>query len=133
MTLPSTPDTLAFEVTVKNHADFQVEPKGIINTTVKTYVVDPAASPTANNDARRTQIADYEPNRRRMVVQVIDAAVMICKETPTTSPDASTVAAPGVGRYLPNGLIEYCFYGPDAWWINSVSAATRVTVTKEYC
>lgn len=131
MTAP-TPDALAFEVTVKNWADFQVEPKGIVNTTVKTYTIDPAGA-VGNNDARRTQIAEYEPNRRRMVVMVIDAAVMLCKEPPTQSPEASTVAAPGTGRFLPNSTQEYIFYGPDAWWINSVTAATRVTVTKEYC
>jgi hypothetical protein len=101
---------------------------------VKTYTVDPAAVPTNNNDARRIQIADYEPNRLRLIIQVIDAAVMLCTETPTNSPDTSTLTIPGTGRYLPNAPnLEYVLYGPDAWFINSITAATRVTVTKEYC
>lgn len=119
-------------VTIKNWAD-AAKPPRIANTTVKTYSIDPAG-PAGNNDARRTQIAEYEPNRLRMVIQVIDAPVMLCKEPPPISPDASTIAAPGTGRYLPNSLDnEVVLYGPDAWWVNSVAAATRVTVTKEYC
>lgn len=134
MTMPaSTPDQIPdVAVTIKNWAD-AAKPPRIANTTVKTYVVDPAGVVLSNNDIRRVQIADYEPNRVRMVIQVIDAAVMLCKETPTLSPDVSSVTVPGTGRFLPNGLIEYPLYGPDAWWINSVTAATRVTVTKEYC
>lgn len=133
MTLESTPDQIPdIGVTVKNWDKAPKPTPRITNTTVKTYTIDPAGV-VADNNSRRIQIADYEPNRLRMVIQVIDAAVMLCKETPTNSPDASTVTVPGVGRYLPNGLIEYAFYGPDAWWINSVTAATRVTVTKEYC
>ncbi len=131
MTLPDTPDIPTFDVTIKNWAEAGKPPR-IANTTIKTYIVDPAAVPTGNNDARRVQIADYEPNRYRMVVEVIDAAVMLCKETPTNSPDVSSVTVPGVGRFLPQGLLEREFFGPDAWWINSVTAATRVTVTKEY-
>lgn len=132
MTLESTPDQIPdIKVTIKNWAD-AAKPPRVANTTVKTYTIDPAGV-AADNSARRIQIADYEPNRLRMVIQVIDAAVLLCKEPPTQSPEVSTVAAPGTGRYLPNGLIEYCFYGPDAWFINSVAAATRVTVTKEYC
>ena len=134
MTMPaSTPDQIPdVAVTIKNWAD-AAKPPRIANTTVKTYVVDPAGVVLSNNDIRRVQIADYEPNRVRMVIQVIDAAVMLCKETPTSSPDVSSVTVPGTGRYLPNSITEYILYGPDAWWVNSVTAATRVTVTKEYC
>jgi hypothetical protein len=134
MTLPPvTPDVIPdIHVTIKNWAD-AAKPPRIANTTVKTYTIDPAAAAVNNNDARRIQIADYEPNRLRMVIQVIDSPVMLCKETPPTSPDVSTVAAPGTGRYLPSSTEEYILYGPDAWWINSLTAATRVTVTKEYC
>lgn len=132
MTLQETPDIPTFDVRVKNWAE-SAKPPVVANTTVKTFTIDPAGVLANDDNSRRVQIAEYEPNRLRMVVQVIDAAVMLCKEKPTQSPDVSTVAAPGVGRYLPNGLIEYEFFGPDAWWINSVTAATRVTVTKEYC
>ena len=133
MTLPqSTADVIPdLNVTVKNWAD-AAKPPRIANTTVRTYIVDPAGLP-GNNDARRTQIAEYEPNRLRMVIQVIDASVMLCKETPPTSPDVSSVTVAGTGRYLPNSTQEYVLFGPDAWWINSLAAVTRVTVTKEYC
>ncbi len=132
--MTDTPDVIPdISVTVKNWPDSWAKPPVISRTTVKTYTIDPAASPLDNN-ARRTQIAEYEPNRKRMVIQVIDASVMLCAEVPVESPDTSTVADPGVGRYLPNSLnVEYVLYGPDAWWINSLAAATRVTVTKEYC
>jgi hypothetical protein len=130
---PVTPDQIPdINVTIKNWAD-AAKPPRIANTTVKTYIVDPAAVVVSNNDARRIQIAEYEPNRLRLVIQVIDSSVMLCKETPTNSPDISSVTVPGTGRYLPNSITEYILYGPDAWWINSLAAVTRVTVTKEYC
>lgn len=131
---PSTPDIPAFDVTIKNWSEFNAKPPVVANTTVKTYSIDPAGVAT-NNDSRRTQISDYEPNRLRMVIMVIDSPILLCKEVPPASPDISTAAVPGTGRYLANGLFEYILYGPDAWWINSISggAATRVTVTKEYC
>lgn len=133
MTMPeSTPDILAFEVSIKNWAE-AAKPPRIANTTVKTYTIDPAGA-AGNDDVRRTQISDFEPNRLRMVIQVIDSPVMLCKEKPTQSPDTSTATSGGTGRYLPNSLnVEYVLYGPDAWFINSTAAATRVTVMKEYC
>lgn len=130
MTLPEYPDIPTFDVRIKNWAD-SAKPPVVANTTVKTYTIDPAGA-AGNNDSRRTQIADYEPNRARLVIMVIDSPVMLTKEPPTSSPDTSTTATPGTGRYLPNGLYEYVLYGPDAWWINSLAAITRVTVTKEY-
>jgi hypothetical protein len=132
MTTPeSTPDIPTFDVSIKNWAE-AAKPPRVTNTTVKTYVVDPAGVVTDPN-TRRVQIAEYEPNRLRMVIQVIDAAVVLMKDVPTTSPNPSTTANPGPGRLLPNGAIEYIFYGPDAWWINSEAFISRVTVTKEYC
>jgi hypothetical protein len=129
---PVTPDVVPdISVTIKNWAEMGKPPR-IANTTVSTYTIDPAGDP-ANNDSRRVQISDYEPNRLRMVVMVIDAPVMLCKEPPKTSPDVSSATVAGTGRYLPNSVTEYIFYGPDAWWINSTTGATRVTVTKEYC
>lgn len=131
MTHPNLPDVIPdLNVTIKNWNE-SAKPPRISNTTVNTYTIDPAGA-VGNDGSRRVQIADYEPNRCRMVIEVIDAAVMLTKEKPVTSPDPSTVAVPGTGRYLPQGLLERVFFGPDAWWINAVSAATRVTVTKEY-
>lgn len=131
--LPVTSDIPTWDVSVKNWADM-AKPPEIASTSVHTYTIDPAATPTANNDARRTQIASYEPNRYRMVVTVIDSPVMLVMDTPASSPEPSTVSQTSAGRYLANGLFEYVFYGPDAFYINSITggAASRVTVTKEY-
>jgi len=125
---PVTDDIPNLPVVIKNWSDGYVKPKGISHTVLTTYTLDPA-----NADTRRVQIAAYEPNRKRLVIEVVDAAVMLLTDQPNTSPEASTVAVPGTGRYLPPSVYERVFYGPDVFWLNTVTAATRVTVTKEYC
>jgi hypothetical protein len=68
-----------------------------------------------------------------LVIQVIDVAVTLTNEYPVTSPDTSTASLAPQGLYLPPSLNErYEFFGPDAFWLNSLSAVTRVTVMKEY-
>ena len=125
---PVTPDLPNLPVVIKNWADGYVGPKGISHTVMTTYTLDPA-----NADWKLVQIAAYEPNRRRLVIEVVDAAVMLLTSKPSKSPDPSTVAIPGTGRYLPPSVYEKEFFGPDEMWLNTVTTATRVTVTKEYC
>lgn len=118
-------------VEIKNWAD-PIKPPYVKNTTVRTYVIDPAA---LDRSQRFAQIANFEPRRLRMAVQVIDAPVAMTKEQPLTSPDASSATAAPQGLYLPTNVTSppYEFFGPDEWWINSLATVTRVTVTKEYC
>jgi len=116
-------------VEIKNWAA-PIKPPFVKKTTVKTYIIDPAAA----LNQRTVQICDYEPKRLRMVIQVIDAAVALCLEQPVTSPDTSSATVANTGRYLPpnvNGT-EYELMGPDAFWLNPLATVTRVTVTKEY-
>jgi len=122
------------EVVVKNFSDRDAKPPTVKKTSVRTYIIDPAAVGVNTNQ----QISDYEPRRLRMVIQVIDQPVTLTTEAPVKSPEpALTAAGPAPqGRYLPNSTaFEYIFYGPDAMWLNSItgSTVTRVTVTKEFC
>lgn len=122
-------------VVIKNWAE-SAKPPRVANTTVQTVVIDSAG--VAGGVPRNLQIAVYESNRLRLVVQPLDHDVVLCKAVPVVSPDpAITAGSTPVGRLLPTGaptnFYEYEFYGPDAWWINSMSGgATRVTITKEY-
>jgi hypothetical protein len=108
-----------------------IKPPYVKKTTVKTYIIDP----TAANGAKNASICDYEPTRMRLAIQVIDAAVSLTLDPPTSSPDISTPTIAPQGRYLPPNVAsrEYEFFGPDAMYLNSLAAVTRVTVTKEYC
>jgi hypothetical protein len=103
------------------------------STTVRTYVVDPTG---ATGDGKGVQIATYEPTRVRMTVRPLDSAVVLLTEPPKTSPDASVagVAPTQQGAVLPANANSHSeeFFGPDAWWINSLATVTRVTVVKEY-
>lgn len=102
------------------------------NTTLKTYVLDPAAT---NVPDRWKQICEYEPERVRLVIQVLDSPIVLTKEAPNNAPETTAAAtAPGQnGRVLSNNTgVEYCFYGPDAFFVIPTAAVTRVTVTKEY-
>lgn len=118
------------QVEIKNWAD-SAKPPTVKKSTLKTYIIDP----TAVAGPKNVQIADYEPLRFRLLIQVIDVAVALTLEVPTTSPDVSTASIAPQGRYLPPNVAspEYVFLGPDAFWLNSLTAVTRVTVTKEYC
>jgi hypothetical protein len=102
-------------------------------TTTLTYVLDPAATDMSK---RWAQICDYEPTRYRLVIHVLDApCILLVDETPRALPDVTSAGvAPAQGRVLPNQALEYVFFGQDAMYLNSVSAAVagRVTVTKEY-
>lgn len=126
---PSTVD-----VNVKNWPDKWAKPPAIKQTSFKTYILDPAAGPGGPN-VKSVQICEYEQRRTRLVIQVIEQPVALTLESPVTSPDANAAASTVQGRYLPAAAAyEYCFYGPDAMWLNSLTGATagRVTVTKEY-
>lgn len=122
-------------VTIQNWPDHWAKPPAVKTTSFKTYIIDPAAGPGGPN-VKNVQIAEYEPRRSRMVIQVVDQPVAVTLEPPTTSPDANAAASTCQGRMLPaSANYDYCFYGPDAMWLNSLTGATvgRVTVTKEYC
>lgn len=114
-------------VNIQNWAP-PVKPPFVKNSTVKTYIIDPAGTGAGKN----VQISDYEPNRLRMLILPIDFAVALVDAQPTTSPDASTSAAANVGAYLPVSTVPVELCGPDAWWLNSLGTITRVTVIKEY-
>lgn len=119
-------------VEIKNWADIYVKPKIVTRTTFKTYIIDAAEVVGVKN----IQISDYEPKRMRTVIHIVEGSVALTLEPPVTSPDATGVGIAPQGRYLPGSIDkEYVFYGPDAMWLNSLVAvaASRVTVTKEYC
>ena len=116
---------------IKNFADPPAKPPFVKKTTIKTWIIDP----TGVAGPKNTQICDYEPTRLRMAIQVIDVSVTLTRETPVTSPDTSTASSAPQGLYLPPNVAAqpYEFFGPDAFWLNSLTAVTRVTVIKEYC
>lgn len=130
MTSPTDRIATPIEVNIKNWPDPPAKAPVVKNTTVKTYIIDPA---NASVNDRRPQIADFEPKRLRMAIYVVDSAVALTNEQPTTSPDASTATSAPQGGYLPVSTVAYELFGPDAWWLNAISGATRVTVIKEYC
>jgi len=120
-------------VEVKNWAP-QIKPPVVKKTTLRTYVLDPAG---LIGVGKFVQIADYEPQRLRMVLIVADVPVALTYDPPSTTPDVAS--APGVapqGALLPvnaNGA-PYEFFGTDAFWLNSlVGTVGRVTVIKEFC
>lgn len=116
---------------IKNYADPPAKPPYVRKTTIKTQIIDP----TGLAGPKNLQICDYEPKRLRVAIQVIDVAVALTMEPPTTSPDATTASTAPQGLYMPPnaGNRPYEFYGPDAFWLNSLTAVTRVTIVKEYC
>lgn len=116
---------------IKNYADPPAKPPYVKRTTVKTWIIDS----TGANGPTQTQICDYEPTRMRMAIQVIDVAVTLLRDPPTKSPDTSTASLAPQGLYLPPNVAAqpYEFFGPDAFWLNSLTAVTRVTIIKEYC
>ena len=117
-------------VEIKNWAE-PIKPPAVKNTTVKTYIIDPA-SPTG---FQNVQITDFEPRRLRMTIMVIDSAVALLTQPPVNSPDTSSASLANDGGYLPPNIngVPYVYYGPDAFWLNALTTVTRVTVVKEYC
>lgn len=115
---------------IKNWAT-PIKPPYVKKTTVKTYIIDPAGG----GSGKSVQICDYEPTRMRLAIQVIDVAVALTMEAPVVSPDATTASTAPQGQYLPPNVANkpYEYFGPDAFWLNSLTAVTRVTVVKEYC
>lgn len=135
MTSPSGVQTVPVLVQVQNWADQPAKPPTLRNTTFRTIIVDPA---NPNVPDRSMQICNYEPKRARLTIQVIDSPVLLLVEPPVLSPAPAVVAAgpPPQGLYLPvsTAFEGYCFYGPDAFYLNSItgSAVGRVTIRKEY-
>lgn len=116
-------------VTVKNWDDSR-KPK-VCSTSFQTYALDPTTKANAS-----VQIATFEPTRERLIIQVLDANAVLYLEQPKAVPEVADGVAIGYsgGRILPASTnYDYCFYGNDAMWINSITGkATRITVTKEY-
>jgi hypothetical protein len=117
------------EVTVKNWPDPPAKQPLVKNSTIRTVLL------AAGADGTVVQISDYEPKRIRMVLYVLDSPIGMSDSPPTTSPDASTSTSKPAsgGGVLPNSTNPYEFFGPDAWWINQLGMATRVTILKEFC
>lgn len=118
-------------VEIKNWASIPAKPRLVVRTTTITLVVDGGVAGFLNH-----QIASYEPNRVRLVVQAIDGPIALLTERPTSSPDTNTAATPCQGRHIPQSADkDHEFFGPDEFWVNSLvgSPTTRVTVTKEFC
>lgn len=106
------------------------KPPEIKNTSLKTYVLDSAgvAGPT------NVQISDFEPRRVRTAIWVLDQNITLLTSAPNAMSNlgvSATVAAEGA--LLPVSNIPYEFFGPDAFWINSLNSTARVIVVKEYC
>jgi len=120
-----TPPTGPIPVEVKNWAD-PIKPPYVKKTTLRTYIMPVDGDPF--------QICDYEPKRYRMAVYVVDQPVAITLGSPVDSPDISTASVAPQGGHLPTATTPYEFFGPDAFYLNSIvgSTATRVTVVKEY-
>lgn len=116
-------------VEIKNWPDPPAKLPAVKNTTIRTYLIT-----ATGGDGVNCQIADYEPKRVRMVLYVLDAAVGLLDSIPNTSPDASIATAKpsSGGGVLPTSSNPYEFFGPDAWWLNSLGTTTRVTVVKEF-
>ena len=122
-------DTHTVPVEIKNWAD-PIKPPYVKRSTFKTWIIDP----TGTTGPKNTAICSYEPLRFRMVIQVIDAAVALLLDTPVASPDSGVIGLAPQGLYLPLALAyRYEFLGPDVMFLNALTAATRVTVLKEYC
>ena len=116
-------------VIIRNWAD-PIKPPYVKRSTFKTYIIDP----TGATGPKNVPVCSYEPQRFRMAIQVIDAAVAVILESPVTSPDSGVITLAPQGLYLPPNLIQpYEFHGPDEMFLNALTAATRVTVLKEYC
>ena len=125
----TTPTVESVPIEVKNWPDAIAKPRLIAHTTIRTVIIDPAAPQT-----EVMQVAAQEPKRVRMAIIVSDSPVIITSEAPRESPDTSTAAIAPMGGHLPVSTTPYEFYGPDSFWINSISggATARVTVIKEY-
>lgn len=125
--------TTPIPVEIKNWAPPIKPSNPIKKTTLRTYIIDP----TGVVGQKNIQICDYEPQRMRLAIQPVDVAITITNDSPVTSPEAAPGVANSVqGSYLPPlpGNTPYEFFGPDAFWINSLTGTTgRVTVVKEYC
>jgi hypothetical protein len=110
--------------------DEKKEPKPeIVKTTVKTYVLDATGAVGPKN----VQVCDYEPRRVRLEIVAIDQDITVTTDVPVASPDTSSVTVAPQGRHVPK-IPAYPFItnGSDAFWINSLTATTRVTVTREF-
>lgn len=132
MTYPDPDPRLArpIEVEVKNWPDNgAAKPPPFYKTTVKTYVLDPAGVAGVRN----VQICDYEPNRARMVITVLDAEMALLTSQPVSSPDATSPSiAPASGGAVVAVYQPLEIYGSDAFWLNCLNAVGRVSVIKEY-
>ncbi len=118
------------QVEVKNWPDNGLaKPPPIVKTTVRTYVMDPAGIAGLKN----VQISDYEPNRARMVITVMDTEMALLTSVPVSSPDATSPSiAPASGGAVLAVYQPLQIFGSDAFWLNALNTVGRVSVIKEY-
>lgn len=116
---------------IRNTASVWATPR-IKNTSIKTYILDPAA---VNPGVTDIQIATYEVNRKRVAIAVTGGDVLVTTDIPVSAPDVAPPVGIPAGGVLTAQAVVYEFFGPDALWLNTITgeAAATVTVVKEYC
>lgn len=122
MTMPDHQIVNPIPVNIQNWAP-PVKPATIRRTTLKTQIIGTSGF---------VQICDFEPNRARLALFVVDSAVSISTAVPTTTPETSSNTTAPQGGVLFAGALPYEFFGPDPFWLNSLGGQTRVTIVKEY-
>lgn len=118
---------LPVDVEIRNWPEGWAKPRLVKKTIFQTFVLD-AASP----GNLRVQICDLEPHRVRIHLMVIDAPIGISNDQPGTVPGVSAVGTAPYGAIIAANALGHDLYGPDAMWIYSLGAQTRVSVVKEY-
>lgn len=121
---------VALSQDIKNWATEIAKPRVIRKTTIQTIRLDPAGT---NGAPAKYPLCDFEPLRAALKIMPIDKPVCLTLDSPLQTPDVDNVATAPQGGYLPVTNRFYEFYGPDAFFLNTVAGgATRVTIVKEY-
>ena len=101
-----------------------------LRTTLKCYSIDPVNNPVV-------AAIPFNPNRYKVVVTTNDAGVIVTSENPGTASQTDTASSPPGGAAVHVGTMGAGFngvtlYGPDAFWLQAITAAaaTRVNVVQ---
>lgn len=117
---PTRPEVIG--VTVQNWPDKWAKTPEIKKSSFQTYTLDPAVKTNSF-----VEICAYEPGRYRVVVEPIDAPVVLYLEQPKTSPEAVA----GIGTPYSNGRYLATLQGDSAGQVVSnpaVGAEDVITV-----